>query len=390
MSRAGKLTAIVLSTTLSLVVVEVVLRSFFPRRTLEVLTGFYPAMFEGSDYLPYRLKENFRGRLASTEFDTSVRINSLGYRDDEFAVDKGSALRVLAIGDSFTFGWGVEAHETYAAHLERLLSPRFPSKTLHVINGGFAACYSPDTYYLYLKTEGLALKPDLVVVGLFVGNDLDSSAAFENEWNEKDAEGLPLRIRNVNQHVDGNFLVPRIIPFRYRAPLLSRSHVFQGVFDIWWEIAPKIRSWMPGGTATTVHAASQEPPRPEDQIPYMYRLQYADRTETVLARVRQLLSGMNRLAKNAGVPMYVVLIPDPLQMNPNEFSGTGDIDKPQRVLGRFFETEGITHLDLLPWLREKSAGRPVYFPFDGHWNALGNELAAERIAQFVADHWPVQ
>jgi hypothetical protein len=85
------------------------------------------------------------------------------------------------------------------------------------------------------------------------------------------------------------------------------------------------------------------------------------------------------------------MIPEALQMNPDAFSGrSGDIDKPQRVLSQFFEREGINYLDLLPWLREKSADRPLYFPLDGHWNALGNEIAAERVARLLAEGWTAE
>jgi lysophospholipase L1-like esterase len=386
-NRARKAAAILLSTTVSLLATEVILRSFYPRRTAEVLSGAYPAMFKGSEVLPYRLRENYQGRLATVDFDTRVRINSLGYRGEDFTVAKNDARRVLVIGDSFTFGWGVNDQDTYPVRLQRLLSEDAPGKRVEVINAGFAACYSPDTYYLYLKTEGLALEPDLIIVGLFVGNDLDSQFAFENEWVEKDAGGLPARIRNVDLHVVDNYLMPRHVPLRYRTPLLSRSHVFQGLFDIWWELAPKIKAWLPGSVATTVYAQA---PGADEGVPYIYRRQYSERTEGVFNRVRSLLAAMHRLAADRGIPIYVMVIPEGAQMSPNAYGLQADIEKPQKQLAGFFESEGIRYLDLLPVLREKSGGRPLYFPHDGHWNELGNELAAEALAGFVSKEWPRQ
>jgi hypothetical protein len=385
-NRARKAAAILLSTTVSLLATEVILRSFYPRRTFEVLAGAYPAMFEPSDVLPYRLRDNFGGRLATVDFDTQVHINSLGYRGKEFSPVKGEAARVLVIGDSFTFGWGVNDEDTYPARLERLLAARAPAKRVEVINAGFAACYSPDTYYLYLKTEGLALKPDLIVVGIFVGNDLDSQFAFENEWVEKDAAGLPVRIRNVDTQVVDNYLMPRRIPLRYRVPLLSRSHVFQGLFDIWWELAPAIKAWLPGGAATTVYAEAQA--AGDEHVPYIYRLQYAERTEAVFARVRTLLAGMHQLAANAGIPIYFMVIPDSAQLVAGAYKGLpADMEKPQKELAGFFASNGFASLDLLPALREQAAGRALYFPHDGHWNALGNELAAEQLAALLSKEW---
>lgn len=371
---------LVVSSLLSLLLAEVLLRTFAPRRTIEVLSRLYPAMFEASDALPYRLRRNYQGRLARPEFDTTIRINAQGYRGEETAPATADSLRILVIGDSFTFGWGVEGHQTYASQLQQRLSKRAPARSIAVINAGFAAGYSPDTYYVYLKREGLALGPDVIVVGLFVGNDLDSDAAFENEWLEQDAAGLPLRIRNGNVQVVGNQLLPRDLPFRYRAPLVHRLHVFQGLVDVWWELKPRLVSRLPH-VATPVHAAAQAT---ADAVPYIYRTTYAERTERVLNRVQSLAIGMQRLAAEAGVPLYFMLIPAPEQMGDDPFVGLpAEIGKPQRLLRAFFEQEGIAYLDLLLWLKERAAGRPLYFPMDGHWNALGHALAAERLATFL-------
>ena len=51
---------------------------------------------------PYSVVEH-----ATEEFSYQARINNLGFRDRDFAVRRSPARRVLAIGDSFTYGWGV-------------------------------------------------------------------------------------------------------------------------------------------------------------------------------------------------------------------------------------------------------------------------------------------
>lgn len=377
-SLTTKIAAILIGTLVALAAAEVVVRTFFPRRTIEVLTSFYPAMFTPSDELPYRLRPNFSGRLAQGEFDTRIRINNLGYRGDDFPAAKGDAFRVLIAGDSFTFGWGVNDAEAYPATLQARLAAAMPERHPQVINAGFAACYSPDTYYLYLKREGLQLAPDVIVIGLYIGNDLDNPAASENEWTAVDNEGLPLRIQNRETHVVGNVYMPRYVPFRYRVPVLNRLHLFQAIADAWWELKPRLTSLT---TATVVHAQGE----PETAVPYIYRTSYAERTNEVLARVKTLLKASKARADGAGIPLYVMLIPEDLQMNPSAFDGLpAEIDKPQRLLKEFFDAAGIRHLDLLPWLRERAAGRPIYFPGDRHWNALGHALAAERLADFLA------
>lgn len=379
MQRARKWAAVVLSTTLSLSAVEVALRLVSPRRTLDVLVDSYPAMFKDSDVMPYRLREGYEGRLTRPDFDTRISINSLGYRNPEFAQDKAQSYRVLAVGDSFTFGWGVEGEESYPARLDSILRRQMPDRRVEVINAGFAACYSPDTYYLYLKTEGLALKPDLILIGVFVGNDLDSQFAFENEWVETDGAGLPLRIRNVDQRVVGNVLLPRNIPFRYRAPVLSHSHVFQGLFDIWWELAPHVKRWT-AGLSTALFAYG------DDDVPYIYRRHYADRTVGVFRRVQSLFAAIDRSARESGARAVFVVIPDNVQLSPQRGGPSYDIDRPQRELGEFFDSHQIPWIDLLPWLREKQSGRALYLEHDGHWNALAHHLAAQRLSELLPDY----
>ena len=231
-----------------------------------------------------------------------------------------------------------------------------------------------DTYYLYLKREGLALEPDVILVGLFVRDDLDSDAASRHEWIEQDADGLPRRIRDANSEVAGNHLVPRRLPFRYRAPLLSRSHMFQRLVDL-------------------VAAPAPSPP-PDNTVPFKYRLTYADRTETVFARVGKLLAAMNTMAQARGIPLYVLIIPERAQMDPHAFAGPqAESERPQQVLREFFDREGIKYLDLLAPLREMSAGRSIHLEWlgvpdpTGVPDPLGNYLIAEHAVDVLAKEW---
>src|SRR5262245_38510160 len=56
------------------------------------------------------------------EFSFTVKTNSLGFRDREFSLEKNSRIRILALGDSFTYGWGVEIDRSWPKVLERRLS----------------------------------------------------------------------------------------------------------------------------------------------------------------------------------------------------------------------------------------------------------------------------
>lgn len=60
-------------------------------------------------------------RFTSREFDTVVRVNRAGLRDDEASLE---APEVVVAGDSFALGWGVAAEESFPSVLERLTGRR--------------------------------------------------------------------------------------------------------------------------------------------------------------------------------------------------------------------------------------------------------------------------
>ncbi|MGI9308931.1 MAG: SGNH/GDSL hydrolase family protein, partial [Gammaproteobacteria bacterium] len=107
--------------------------------------------------------------------------NSRGHRDDEVEVPKPEGVfRILLIGDSFTAGANVEQRDAYPQVLERLLNEDRLSAVpvnadngpiIEVVNAGVGG-WSPFQYAQYLEYYGEAFEPDLVLAGVFVGNDI--------------------------------------------------------------------------------------------------------------------------------------------------------------------------------------------------------------------------
>lgn len=85
------------------------------------------------------------------------RINSKGLRDDETNYEKPEGtFRIVVIGDSNTFGYGVPIEK----HFTSLLEGYF--KDVEVINMGVNA-YGVDQELIFLRSEGFRYKPDLVL-----------------------------------------------------------------------------------------------------------------------------------------------------------------------------------------------------------------------------------
>jgi len=115
----------------------------------------------------YELIPTLSVNLMGRRFNT----NSEGFRGPLYSAAKGnSVFRIIGIGDSMTFGWGVHDDETYLAFLNDRLNSEFPDISWQVINTavpGYNTVMEVET----LKEKGLKYKPDLVIVGS-VNNDL--------------------------------------------------------------------------------------------------------------------------------------------------------------------------------------------------------------------------
>ncbi|MSR48321.1 MAG: hypothetical protein EXS13_14880 [Planctomycetes bacterium] len=101
----------------------------------------------------------------------TYRTNSLGFRDHEFPlVRPAGELRVLAVGDSFTFGLGVQDESTWVNGLEAWLRSR-DTRAVEVINGGYGRGYMPSLYVDWIDEYAAKLDVDAVLIGICL-NDI--------------------------------------------------------------------------------------------------------------------------------------------------------------------------------------------------------------------------
>lgn len=103
-----------------------------------------------------------------------VRTNADGWRNAEVPADKAGRLRVVAAGDSVTFGWGAEERDTYPRRLEGMLAAdRALGRDVEVVNLGNGG-YNTAQERAALLRYGFAYDPDLVTL-LYVTNDFQTS-----------------------------------------------------------------------------------------------------------------------------------------------------------------------------------------------------------------------
>ena len=120
----------------------------------------YPKVFEYDKEKVFRLKKNLKnGKFAQKLCQT----NSFGYRDNEIPVEKGvNDFRIVAVGDSVTFGHGVSQDEAYPNKLEYMLNNEIPAFHFDVINTAVPGNCAFQEYYDFKRA--LVFKPDIVIL----------------------------------------------------------------------------------------------------------------------------------------------------------------------------------------------------------------------------------
>ena len=134
-------------------ILEIGLRIFNPQGTGAFKYAYDPEL--GCTPAPYQ-----RGRCVRPNYGFTN--NSWGFRGArEYSKLKKVDLRILVLGDSYTYGMGVEDDQTFPALLEKNLS--LPGRSVEVINAGMPA-KGTDYALKFLQTRAGKLNPDLVIL----------------------------------------------------------------------------------------------------------------------------------------------------------------------------------------------------------------------------------
>ncbi len=104
------------------------------------------------------------------EFEVEIRLNKLGFRGDDIAArPPDDSQRLLIIGDSYAAGWEVPDDAMWSAWLSRALTSASPS--YDVANIGFPGLGTDREFLLY-QAYGRTLNPDVVILVIYVQNDV--------------------------------------------------------------------------------------------------------------------------------------------------------------------------------------------------------------------------
>lgn len=171
------------------VLAETALRLFDP----QVFPVHEPGMLQADPILGHSLTPNWSGRFRRAEFDVGVTTNGEGHRNAAASGSGRDTTRVLCIGDSITWGWGVDDHETYPAQLAQELGRRHPEATYLVTNAGVPYYGTVDELAL-LEARVDRVEVDVVIVQFNAANDFEQNRLPSRERHAFE-EGILLQSR---------------------------------------------------------------------------------------------------------------------------------------------------------------------------------------------------
>src|SRR5262249_38024874 len=262
-----------------------------------------------------------------------VSVNRNGYRDREFGPKDPNRYRIAVIGDSLTWGQGIDARERFTNLIEDALGPRY-----EVLNLGIPGHDMPQ--HLDVLDQALTAQPDFILLQLFI-ND------FETAEMER----------------------PRPHPLISDAAARGRgrSSVLYDLFSRAWDQIQVST----GLTESYVHYLDRnlrDPDAPNAKIAFGMLRQFLEKT------------------KASRVGAGVVLFPMTDAMGPNGANyPVGFIHDRVREITT---EEAVPYLDLLPAFSTYADPRSLWVsPFDAHPNAVANTRAAQEILNRFGGAW---
>jgi len=130
--------------------------------------------------------------------DEYINVNSQGFRDKEHKVKKDkNVFRILCLGDSSTFGLGVQLQDTYHALLENKMNKELGQSGIRVeiINAGVPGYTSCQALALY-KYRGVKYSPDIVTFYLGVNDSIKRFYLSDKHIMRNDVPSVVKTIEN--------------------------------------------------------------------------------------------------------------------------------------------------------------------------------------------------
>lgn len=338
---------------------------------------------------------------STPEFHITANINNFGFRGEAFDPRMRRQFRVVTLGDSFTFGWGVDFEDTWPRVLETQL--REKGIDVEVVNLGQPGAY-PAMYGDIGTRANPMLKPDLVIVAITQGDDLAQTLM---EGGEPGAPAMKRSVRvTINNAIKS--IVPNLIKLKkvissksvseHDATAIWKNHVaalmlhlspdekirfdemdaeIRGMF-VRGELNPGLLAWGLRGSDNIEKTLDLENPQIQRGI----------------QQIAGILLQIRASTEVGGGKLIIVALPHgsfvSKQMNHNYgrmgftmhdyYLTTSIMDDAIRLAATKAETD---FFEVTKSFRLKSEKSNLFYKFDGHYTAHGQRLFARGIEPYV-------
>jgi lysophospholipase L1-like esterase len=307
--------------------------------------------------------------------------------------------RIVVLGDSFMEAYQVALEQS----LPYLLQERLASRGVEVLNLGVGG-YGTAQALLALEEEGLRYRPDLVVLAFYAGNDVqNNSHAIEAALHGEEeattfarpyARASALDAELAWRPPDRARLEPYARRWRERKDsfldALRRTLQPAMVANLVEQATARLQSQLGGKDAFDPQLLFGRLFLREVSDPEALRL-----WDEAWMATRRLLLEIDRVSHAAGARFAVLIVPTQFQVDPGALAAVQaaypDLDfdplRINRELADFCADAGIPLLDpVAAFAREEAAGRSTYYALeDRHWNAAGQALATDLLAEFLVE-----
>jgi hypothetical protein len=311
---------------------------------------------------------DFLGTRYSITGDFSDFVNRGFFKPGIFNKDP-KVFRVLGIGDSFSEMFKGEKLN-YHNILEKQLNKLNHNKKYEVVNAGISNT-GPGYYWNTLEKYGDSFKPDLVLIGFFIGNDF-----VEMNFDTKRV-GL-----FINEPVHPKWGLLTYLRFKN----LWLYQFGWARWIAWWDSLHKGKGTFSEDSFLRIERARL----------YFFEKKQMDEFNKAWKRNSIVLSKIINWCNERKIPLVVVIIPDQLQIEQklrqtllkkfNIPEDAIDLYFPNRQLINFLKEKNVHYLDLTKPMQEAGKSKTLYLLRDTHWNFAGNAMAGNLISDYLQQH----
>ena len=272
-------------------------------------------------------------------------INSHGLRDREISLEKPTnTFRILALGDSYTYGHRVTIEGTYVKQLESMLNQKLGHRGIRyeVLNAGVPG-YNTRQELIHLQEVGLLYQPDAIILGFTM---TDAELGF---FDLKDIDGQLWMVR-LKEWIKNHFVLYDFVRSRLKRLINRIESARHNV---------KVR----GAAFWPLEEAA------------------AGRTNAGWERCRESLEKFAAIARTRRIPILLIIYPSLRKLD-----DTYPFRASHALIAETATKYGMGVVDLLPHFMGRKPAVLWVSSKNHHPNVLANAIAAKAIYDSLLEH----